>query len=231
MPASRAQSVQHALQLFASQPACVLWSSLCAAADGALPVQISPQSSGRIDMQYRRVQCVPPSAMNVVVDNNNGPSGWLRLYVTVRPFSASLRLGWQLVSSSYRLAVQPKPLGCFDSRAVSLPGLALPSLLTCAGCVQSAGGVGAVANVQVRTSGTTDWNTLNNQFGSVFEMPNAPSYPLDLNIVGSDGESVRHCCCCCCCCCCCLACQQLTLLASLQAQLVQQRALSPTAAT
>lgn len=47
-------------------------------------VQISPEASGRINIQYRRVQCVPPSSLAVVVDNNNGPQGWLRMFVTVR---------------------------------------------------------------------------------------------------------------------------------------------------
>ena len=56
--------------------------------------------------------------------------------------------------------------------------------------VQSAGGVGAVKLVQVRTSNSLPWTSLTNSFGSAWEIGNAPSYPLDVNIVGADGESV-----------------------------------------
>ena len=50
----------------------------------------------------------------------------------------------------------------------------------------------AVKSVQVRTSGTQDtFSNLNNKWGSDWETPNAPKFPLDINIVGADGESVR----------------------------------------
>lgn len=44
-------------------------------------MQLAPIAIGRIDIQYRRVECVPPAAMVVFVDNNNGPGGWLRLFI------------------------------------------------------------------------------------------------------------------------------------------------------
>ena len=47
-----------------------------------------------------------------------------------------------------------------------------------------------MSSVQIRTTGTTAWNTLDSVFGSVYEVSNAPSYPLDINIVGSDGQSL-----------------------------------------
>lgn len=59
--------------------------------------------------------------------------------------------------------------------------------------LQSAGGVGAVKLVQVRTSNSLPWTSLTNTFGSAWEIGNAPSYPLDVNIVGADGESVSTC--------------------------------------
>lgn len=58
-------------------------------------------------------------------------------------------------------------------------------------CLQSAGGVGAVKLVQVRQSGASAlWTNMQNTYGSAWEVPNAPSYPLDVNIISSDGESV-----------------------------------------
>lgn len=53
-------------------------------------MQISPISTGRINMQYRRVQCVPPGKMSVVIDNNVGTNGWLRMFVSVSLLSLSL---------------------------------------------------------------------------------------------------------------------------------------------
>lgn len=47
--------------------------------------KISPMSSGRISIQYRRVECVPPQKIIVSVDNNHGTGGWLRLFVEVCP--------------------------------------------------------------------------------------------------------------------------------------------------
>ena len=58
-------------------------------------------------------------------------------------------------------------------------------------CVQQAGGMAAVKQVQVRSSGGSGgFQSLNNKWGSDWEMPNAPTFPLDINIVGADGESV-----------------------------------------
>lgn len=46
--------------------------------------------------------------------------------------------------------------------------------------------------VQVRSSGSTGgYVDLINKWGSAWETPNAPSYPLDVNIIGADGDSVR----------------------------------------
>lgn len=45
--------------------------------------------------------------------------------------------------------------------------------------------------VQVRTSGTTEaYQDLTNKWGSDWEMANAPKFPLDINIIGADGDSV-----------------------------------------
>ena len=38
---------------------------------------------GRINMRYHRVECKPPSDMTVIVDQNRGSGGWIRLQVKV----------------------------------------------------------------------------------------------------------------------------------------------------
>lgn len=38
---------------------------------------------GRIDMQFRRVACQPPSDLSVIIDQNRGAGGWIRLQVKV----------------------------------------------------------------------------------------------------------------------------------------------------
>ena len=49
------------------------------------PAQIaSPSpSGGRINIQFRRVECTPPQDLELMVDNNRGGSGWIRLQITV----------------------------------------------------------------------------------------------------------------------------------------------------
>ena len=60
-----------------------------------------------------------------------------------------------------------------------------------AGALQQAGGLAAIKSVQVRTSGTEgSFMSLTNKWGSDWETANAPAFPLDINIVGADGESV-----------------------------------------
>lgn len=62
-----------------------------------------------------------------------------------------------------------------------------------AGGAQSAGGMAAVKGVQVRSSGSQGgYQDLTNKWGSAWEIANAPSYPLDVNIIGADGDAVRR---------------------------------------
>jgi hypothetical protein len=41
-------------------------------------------SGGRINVQYRQVECAPPSDLVVNVNNNDGGNSWLRLDISVR---------------------------------------------------------------------------------------------------------------------------------------------------
>lgn len=45
--------------------------------------QIAPMEVGRIDIQYRRVECTPPEPLLVDINHNNGPGAWLRIVVSV----------------------------------------------------------------------------------------------------------------------------------------------------
>lgn len=46
--------------------------------------KMAPMLLGRIDIQYRRVECVVPQDLNVIIDQNRGAGGWIRLQVKVR---------------------------------------------------------------------------------------------------------------------------------------------------
>ena len=46
--------------------------------------QIAPMEGGRINIQYRRVECTPPEPLKVNIHANVGVGGWLRIAVEVR---------------------------------------------------------------------------------------------------------------------------------------------------
>jgi hypothetical protein len=45
--------------------------------------KMAPIALGRIDIQYRRVECTVPQDLNVIIDENRGAGGWIRLQVKV----------------------------------------------------------------------------------------------------------------------------------------------------
>ena len=45
--------------------------------------QIAPMEGGRINVQYRRVECTPPEPLKVNIHANVGVGGWLRIAVEV----------------------------------------------------------------------------------------------------------------------------------------------------
>lgn len=45
--------------------------------------KMAPMSLGRIDIRYRRVECTVPQDLNVIIDENRGAGGWIRLQVKV----------------------------------------------------------------------------------------------------------------------------------------------------
>ena len=46
-------------------------------------LKMAPWPGGKVDVKYRRVNCVPPKDIGVSIDNNRGEGGWLRLQITV----------------------------------------------------------------------------------------------------------------------------------------------------
>lgn len=60
---------------------------VAASADGQLRggLQIAPMEGGRINIQYRRVECTPPEPLKVNIHANVGVGGWLRIAVEVLP--------------------------------------------------------------------------------------------------------------------------------------------------
>lgn len=63
------------------QVAAMLWQAICLMLSCAM--QMSSMLTGRIDIQYRRVQCTPPSNLIVNIDQNSGTGGFLKMSVTV----------------------------------------------------------------------------------------------------------------------------------------------------
>ncbi|KAK9906413.1 hypothetical protein WJX75_001467 [Coccomyxa subellipsoidea] len=54
--------------------------------------KMAPMAGGRVDMRYRRVQCHPPSDLHVIVDQNRGAGGWIRLQVKDAAVRGSVKL-------------------------------------------------------------------------------------------------------------------------------------------
>ncbi|KAL0021906.1 hypothetical protein WJX79_002021 [Trebouxia sp. C0005] len=71
--------------------------------------KIAPMLNGRIDIQYRRVECTPPVPVKVQIDGNSGTGGWLRLAVTTNGGSGGVKTvqvkgpnsGWQGLSNTF----------------------------------------------------------------------------------------------------------------------------------
>ena len=55
--------------------------------NACIPVQaltynkMAPMALGRIDIKYRRIACQVPQNLDVIVDQNRGTGGWIRLQV------------------------------------------------------------------------------------------------------------------------------------------------------
>lgn len=92
---------------------------------------------GRIDIQYRRVDCTPPNPVSLAIDNNVGVGGWLRLVV------------------------------------------------------EKTAGFGGISLVQMRTSGTGSWLSLQNEFGSAWEISNTPGLPWDFQFTSDSKQSIQ----------------------------------------
>ena len=63
----------------------------------SMPVQaltynkMAPMALGRIDIKYRRIACQVPQNLDVIVDQNRGAGGWIRLQVKASVLLPCLR--------------------------------------------------------------------------------------------------------------------------------------------
>jgi hypothetical protein len=62
---------------------CSAYVLICAHVLLCAGAQIAPMEVGRINIQYRRVECTPPEPLNVDINFNYGQGAWLRIVVSV----------------------------------------------------------------------------------------------------------------------------------------------------
>jgi hypothetical protein len=166
--------------------------------------------NGRIDIQYRRVECTPPVPVKVQIDGNSGTGGWLRLAVTVcsscfaivfraqnaccicthfAPSAMHVCLCKLDVKTSFTLCLvhyvvlEPVLLKCASSQPSQYRIPDKP------GSLQTNGGSGGVKTVQVKGP-NSGWEGLSNTFGAEWEIPNQPSLPIDLHVISDSGQEV-----------------------------------------
>ena len=75
--------------LCAFMPSCesswiCYYTCVLTAAAAIMQIANPSPSGGRINVQYRQVECAPPSDLVVNVNNNDGGNGWIRLDISVR---------------------------------------------------------------------------------------------------------------------------------------------------
>ena len=72
---------------------------------------------GRINIQYRRVECTPPEPLKVNIHANVGVGGWLRIAVEVRSIAADSLCEW--------------PTLCSESKTSACCAGVVPRLMCC----------------------------------------------------------------------------------------------------
>lgn len=67
--------------------------------------QIAPMEGGRINIQYRRVECTPPEPLKVNIHANVGVGGWLRIAVEVRSTAPGSLCEWPTLAKERALCM------------------------------------------------------------------------------------------------------------------------------
>lgn len=74
--------------------------------------KMAPMALGRIDIKYRRVACQVPQSLDVIVDENRGAGGWIRLQVKVGFSPAEAIIGPLSETNQGHLSDQGESFGC-----------------------------------------------------------------------------------------------------------------------
>ena len=69
----------------------------------------------------------------------------------------------------------------------------VPPGLTPFTLLQKVAGFGSISLVSIRSSGAASWISMDNTFGSAWEVANAPTLPWDFQFTSDSGQSVRLC--------------------------------------
>jgi hypothetical protein len=141
---------------------------------------------GRIDIQYRRVDCTPPLPVSIAIDNNVGVGGWLRLVVEVRPASVLSSFSFLL-----RGCICQASLPTLLISLLQLPSTQRNGFLNVPLDTQKTAGFGGITAVSIRGGGGS-WSPMNNKFGSAWEVSNTPGLPWDFQFTSDGAQTVRY---------------------------------------
>ncbi|DBA91941.1 TPA: expansin [Trebouxia sp. C0005] len=152
---------------------------------------IAPMLNGRIDIQYRRVECTPPVPVKVQIDGNSGTGGWLRLAVTTNSGSGGVKTvqvkgpnsGWQGLSNTFgaEWELPNQPSLPIDLHIISDSG----QEITAYGVITTSGQTGTVStNQQFAFSGAPSYSQASS-IGSTSSSPSSEGTPAS----SSSGSS------------------------------------------
>ncbi|CAL8464429.1 g3964 [Coccomyxa elongata] len=157
--------------------------------------KIAPMEVGRINIQYRRVECTPPEPLNVDINYNNGPGAWLRIVVSKAAGYGGIKLvqmkgsdsDWMGMTNKYGQAweVPVTPKLPWDFRIVSDDS----QEVTAIGLINSQGMTGDVpTNVQFALKGGAV-STSSTYSSSSTSSSSSPSGSPGSSPSGSPGSS------------------------------------------
>ncbi|DBA74271.1 hypothetical protein WJX77_004676 [Trebouxia sp. C0004] len=153
--------------------------------------KIAPMLNGRIDIQYRRVECTPPVPVKVQIDGNSGTGGWLRLAVTTNGGSGAVKTvqvkgpnkGWEGLSNTFgaEWEIPNQPSTPIDLHVISDSG----QEITAYGVITKSGQTGTVStNQQFAFNGTPSYSEASS-IGSATSSPSSEGTPAS----SSSGSS------------------------------------------
>lgn len=128
-----------------------------------LQIATPSPGGGRVNIQFRRVECAPPSDLVIIVDSNSGSNGWIRLKVYVRHWPAIFGVAngaAQVHIIHEKNGKKVQHAKCALLQKLCCPGSQLTHSPMCA--LQKAGGPAPVQSVQIKSSSSETWQNMNN---------------------------------------------------------------------